>query len=1184
VLVAGGEVRGVPVLKIGHHEASGKRLAELTWTGDGYVQVAVPFTPEFDRFDLEDVRWYHENYRLNWRATSNAVIERIQRAERKIGEALHEALFQGQAFPLAEKVRSAGPDLRIEVRDEVHSAGIPWELMADPQSGEQLALTASSFVRVPGTGTSPPAEGIVPRDTHRLLVLISRPAWGRDVGYWSVAYALWRDLARLPWVKIDVLRPPTFDALEHCLDEAMRNGTPYTAVHFDGHGEIADPSGGTRTRGYLAFETAGRAGPDFLDGSTLGGALAAAGVLLFSMNACRSADPEGGDRHLRTAQEADTGQPSIVEEVLAAGVPACIGMRRETYPGTAARFFSVFYPEFFGGRSAGEASKIARCRLHEEPLAAATVREGIAPIEDWSIPVIGERAAVRLPRTALAQQREGTPEAEPGWLPEHLSAPQVVGFDMMVPVLEDKLAEASVVLVHGPLLSGKSRLAVEYARWLSTTTPAPCPVHYVRLSVQDTPGVVATRILSPATTATSPGSADPASCAEYLKAQGGILIIDQADYLAPATGAFLAEILTRLGGACRVLVTARTGNLSWLPGCPSVTPDYLPRSARTELGRYWADAAGVQFDQAAVHQLLFFSGGLPGMILLLLGAAHDLISNGATSANEISKWLDTADWGQITCLASEPWPGLPSIEKLAQETAADLSSACSQAELTAIRVLARFNAFCDEDTAARLLAKASGTTTSADGASPIFWTRVTAGLARYLAGAGSQARDLHPQLKLDAARLLGKLAAAGLAEHFAGAGRPAWYLHPLLKLVASRLPGTAGLSDEDLEEAFTDVVSRTCADLVAGFRSDTADVVDMLALYKQNISSANLIALKRGQLEAASHLTEGLCLYCGFTGDVDLLSNVLDYGLPDFIDTRTGALRPECSEFGLRVWEQAIQVSAYWPRRRDPMRYDRVRLTPPENDHYATGIWLRAIGQTEPAADEFRAELSTPSRSPRYSPGDIECYLVEMLGQQRRWSDALQMSLQSYAARLPGDTIGRAWSRITEARIRMMMVFDHEDCQDDDDDVMTWVRVTPDDLAALNEIADLLREAQSEAGGQSAEARAQAAMLWCKIMLIRGDLTSAVSSFEEGTSIMMALEENGIWRHYWWFALNLVRYGWIARGYEAAVNAFQYAMHAGPVLVMHRTCTMIREFCQQLETAYPEQTGRDFSRFRKPGS
>ena len=444
----------VPVLSIRHYETNGNRLVGLTWNGDEYLQAAQPFAPEFNKFDLEDSRWYHENYRGNWRVSSNSAIQRIQRAERSIGEALHAVLFRGSAVPLAEQVRSAGPDLRVEIRDEVHSAAIPWELIADPEAEQPLALTAASFVRVVG-------EPDVPADSDslavpRLLLLISRPDGEADVGYWSVAYALWRELGRSPAVKVDVLRPPTFGELERRLSEAARSGAPYTAVHFDGHGEIV-AAFGAAPRGFLRFEAPGRAGRDYIDGATIGGVLAASGVRLFSMNACRSADPEVGDRHLRATGQPAIGQPSIVEDVLAEGVPACVGMRQEIYPGTAARFFRVFYPEFFAGRSAGEAAKVARVRLHEEPLATAAPEDDIAPVDDWSIPVVGERVVVRL-RPGAGEQRGGNgPEPGQSSFPPHLTAPAIVGFDRAILRLEGALSEASVVLVHGPVLSGKSR-------------------------------------------------------------------------------------------------------------------------------------------------------------------------------------------------------------------------------------------------------------------------------------------------------------------------------------------------------------------------------------------------------------------------------------------------------------------------------------------------------------------------------------------------------------------------------------------------------------------------------------------------------------------------------------------------------------------------------------------------------
>ncbi|MGW1170598.1 hypothetical protein [Streptomyces sp. NPDC002550] len=45
-----------------------------------------------------------------------------------------------------------------------------------------------------------------------------------------------------------------------------------------------------------------------------------------------------------------TGQPSIAEEVVAAGVPACAGMGREVYPGTPSLFFAA--PRSCAGRPA----------------------------------------------------------------------------------------------------------------------------------------------------------------------------------------------------------------------------------------------------------------------------------------------------------------------------------------------------------------------------------------------------------------------------------------------------------------------------------------------------------------------------------------------------------------------------------------------------------------------------------------------------------------------------------------------------------------------------------------------------------------------------------------------------------------------------------------------------------------
>jgi hypothetical protein len=1097
-------------------------VADLTWEHGAAVRVSVPFAPEFDRFDLEDIRWYHENYRENWGVSSESMAGRIQRGERNIGEVLHAALFHGPAKPLGERVRGAGSDLRIEIRDEVHDAAVPWELVADPDGGEPLALVAASFVRAIGGGPKAVVDD-APRPLHRLLLLISRPGGGADVGYWSVAYGLWRELAALPQVEVDVLRPPTFDALERRLDEAVRAGTPYTAVHFDGHGAVVDPLGGDQTRGYLVFETPDRAGPEFIDGSTIGRTLAGAGIRLFAMNACRSGDSEGGDRHLRVGRrELVAGQPSIVDDVLASGVPSCVGMRREIYAGTAARFFEAFYPELFRGAGAGEAARTARRRLREEPLSAGVFRAGSTPVEDWSIPVVGESGVVRL---RMVETDTIGPQPEESYS-DLLSDPPVVGFDGAVLMLEDLLEEASAVLVTGPLLAGKSRLALEYARWRSATSPVPVSVAYIDLAAQCTPADIAAQLV--------PNGArlDPVACAEHLEARGGIVILDQADRLTPEMEAFLADLVSLLDGACRVVATARAEYLSWLPAAPSVHPTALSRGARAELAQRWAETRGVPLDPAEFYPLLFYSGGLPGMLLALLGTAYEAVIGGAAKAEEIAIWLDSADWQSLGGLSRGPGAGVQSIETLVDDVIGGLSSVCDPTELAMIWVFSRFHVCWDERAAARLWKLAAG------------------------AEAPAGATDC----------VIEKLVSSGLATPIVGAAEPSWFLHPLIKLVASRLPAL-DVDDDELQGAVIETVSQTCVEALARFRSDVAGSYDTLSNHKQNALDALHAALGRSERAAAASLTEAVCVLCRFNAETDLAGRVLDRALPLFIDTGTGELRPECRGIGRSVWDQAIWISPYWPRNQRPMR-SSVRLYPADDDHYAAGLWFRSLGDLSRASVAFRMALNTPEPERRWAPGDLECHLSETVydpGRPAAWVDALELARASYAARLPDDSLGRAWSRISEARLRMVMALDGGAAMADED-VTLRIEIGPEHLAALENAAVLLREADAEPGVKSAENRSQAAMVWSRIMLARGELALAIGYFEDGAQVMIDQRETSVWSHYWGFAINLLHHGWVARSYEMAINAFQFAMLTGN----HELPTRIRQFCQHLKATYPE--------------
>ena len=55
-------------------------------------------------------------------------------------------------------------------------------------------------------------------------------------------------------VQIEVLRPPSFEELQQRLKAANEAGTPYHAVHFDGHGMFEDFLDGAGRQGFVIFE------------------------------------------------------------------------------------------------------------------------------------------------------------------------------------------------------------------------------------------------------------------------------------------------------------------------------------------------------------------------------------------------------------------------------------------------------------------------------------------------------------------------------------------------------------------------------------------------------------------------------------------------------------------------------------------------------------------------------------------------------------------------------------------------------------------------------------------------------------------------------------------------------------------------------------------------------------------
>src|SRR5690606_2267752 len=126
---------------------------------------------------------------------------------------------------------------------------------------------------------------------------IARPGGGSDVPFRSVAARLLQRLKNQASIEIEVLRPSTLNALALRLQAASMSGSPYSILHFDGHGIYADLMAKFgiegEKRGYLVFEDAdNRATHHPVDGGELGELLVQNGVSVVILNACRSARAE----------------------------------------------------------------------------------------------------------------------------------------------------------------------------------------------------------------------------------------------------------------------------------------------------------------------------------------------------------------------------------------------------------------------------------------------------------------------------------------------------------------------------------------------------------------------------------------------------------------------------------------------------------------------------------------------------------------------------------------------------------------------------------------------------------------------------------------------------------------------------------------------------------------------------
>lgn len=667
-----------------------------------------------------------------------------------MGDELFRAVFQASddSRDLWAELRKRLPQTRIEVITGVtEAATIPWELLRDPKTGSHLALTAHSFVRAHPNPALAPTLPTRKKGKIRILLVLCRPKGAvgeRDVPFRSVASQLLRGLseANREAYDLDLLRPPTFEQLGKVLREAHRKGEPYHVVHFDGHGtyrEVTEPGGvaallrglssvvlaGAREgkHGYLLFENPQLdANGELIDGTSLGKLLAATGVPVLVLNACRSALTEPAP-----APEAVAADPhskvrafgSLAQEVMDAGVAGVVAMRYNVYVVTAARLVAELYASLARGAALGEAVTLARKNLSDNPL--REVVHAPLPLQDWTVPVVYEAAPLQIfPKTKddgslTIHVQEGATASAAGSLDPSLPPPPDAGFfgrDETLLALDRAFDKTKIVLLHAYAGSGKTTTVAEFARWYSLTGGVDGPVLFTTFErylplprVLDRIG----QVFGPALEGAGVNwlALDDSHRRKVaLQVLGQIPVLWIWDNVEPVTGfpagtesAWKAEEQEELLSFLRalrltkakVLLTSRRDERSWLGDLPvriQVPP--MPMTESLQLVRALAERHGRRLaDVEDWRPLLAFAQGNPLTLTVLAGQA---LREGLRKKEQIEAFVGRLRSGEAA-FSDEINEGRS--RSLGASLAYGFEQAFSEEERTGLALLHLFQGFVD---------------------------------------------------------------------------------------------------------------------------------------------------------------------------------------------------------------------------------------------------------------------------------------------------------------------------------------------------------------------------------------------------------------------------------------------------------------------------------------------------------
>ncbi|PZU98418.1 MAG: Tfp pilus assembly protein PilF [Pseudanabaena sp.] len=460
-------------------------LANLRIDGRDYPNIMI--SDPFLKSEEDSLEWYFERW-LRFPMLDTTRAADVAASIREYGTRLFDQIFADRkAYADYLRLRDNLGPLRFEIEGiNPEFQALHWEALRDAELPYPLAVDCV-MVRKSTKPTAVMAE-VKDSTTLNVLMVTARPS-KNDVAYRVISRPLIEALgnSQLP-VKIDLLRPATFEGLSRHLEE--KGAGHYHMIHFDCHGalltyeqcnvenkagadaltfkqrygrtQIASYSG---VKAFLVLEGNEDGEEDLVEATELADLLTGKRIPVCMLNACQSGKQLGTE----TGLVDDYRETSLGSRLMAAGMQMVVAMGYSVTVTAAKVMMAAVYEQIFNKKLLEDAVRLGRRELFNQKERSAYFNYEI-PLEDWLLPVVYGTQQVNL------NLREFTPQEEEAYFeslgrafqfvqPEY----EFVGRDLDILRIEKALARHNMLLLQGMGGTGKTTLLNFLREWWEKT-------------------------------------------------------------------------------------------------------------------------------------------------------------------------------------------------------------------------------------------------------------------------------------------------------------------------------------------------------------------------------------------------------------------------------------------------------------------------------------------------------------------------------------------------------------------------------------------------------------------------------------------------------------------------------------------------------------------------------------------